>query len=173
VNSIKASGALSDRWRGLGIFAVAQLTQLPDQHVYVLPDPICGMPGGSSTPKIDLRTRFRVPRTESPYQDLSPRRLASILLGLLEKAAPHTRERDSRGNQEAPRGQRQSRCVDGAACPVAEALAIFWGIVRNSAKLLRVVIAKKMGTPTELDTVIHCTSFKEGPLHEKENPDRE
>ena len=60
-----SSGALSDRRRWLGIFAVAQLTQLPDQHVHVLPDPICGMPGGSSTPKMDLRTGLRVPRTRS------------------------------------------------------------------------------------------------------------
>jgi len=27
-----SSGALSDRWRGLGIFAVAQLTRLPDNR---------------------------------------------------------------------------------------------------------------------------------------------
>jgi hypothetical protein len=63
-----SSGALSDRRRWLGIFAVAQLTELPDQHAHVLPDPIRGMPGGSSTPKIDLITGFRVPRTKSPLR---------------------------------------------------------------------------------------------------------
>ena len=39
--------------------------------------------------------------------------------------------------------------------PVAEALAILSGNVRNSANLLRVVVAMKMGIPTEADTTIH------------------
>jgi hypothetical protein len=39
--------------------------------------------------------------------------------------------------------------------PVAEALAILSGNVRNSANLLRVVVAMKMGIPTEADTTIN------------------
>jgi hypothetical protein len=39
--------------------------------------------------------------------------------------------------------------------PVAEALAILSGNVHNTANLLKVVVAMKMGVPAELDTVIH------------------
>ena len=39
--------------------------------------------------------------------------------------------------------------------PVAEALAILSRNVRNSADLLRVVVALKMGIPTEVDTTIN------------------
>ena len=39
--------------------------------------------------------------------------------------------------------------------PVAEALAILSGNVHNTANLLKMVVAMKMGLPAELDTVIH------------------
>jgi hypothetical protein len=45
-----SSGAFSARRRGLGIFAVAPLTRLPNKHVHVLFDPVCGMAGGRSAP---------------------------------------------------------------------------------------------------------------------------
>jgi hypothetical protein len=34
----------------MGIFAVAELARLPNKHVHVLFDPICGIPGAISTP---------------------------------------------------------------------------------------------------------------------------
>ena len=39
--------------------------------------------------------------------------------------------------------------------PVAEALAILSGNVHNTADLLKVMVAMKMGIPTELDTAIN------------------
>jgi hypothetical protein len=78
-NSIdRSSGSFSPRWRGMGIFAVAQLGQLPDRHAYVLGDPICGNPERRSTSKIDFRILFRAPRTKSSlprhiFQNLIPR----------------------------------------------------------------------------------------------------
>jgi hypothetical protein len=45
-----SAGAFSARRRWLGIFAVAALTRLPNKHVHVLFDPICGMPEGRSAP---------------------------------------------------------------------------------------------------------------------------
>ena len=45
-----SSGTISDRWWRLGIFAVAQLTQLLDEHVQMLHDPVCGIAEGKSTP---------------------------------------------------------------------------------------------------------------------------
>jgi hypothetical protein len=39
--------------------------------------------------------------------------------------------------------------------PVAQALAIISGNVHNTANLLKVMVATKMGIPAELDTVIH------------------
>jgi hypothetical protein len=39
-----SAGAFSSRRRGLGIFAVAALTGLPDKHARVLLDPFYGMP---------------------------------------------------------------------------------------------------------------------------------
>ena len=39
--------------------------------------------------------------------------------------------------------------------PVAEALAILSGNIHNTASLLKVVVAMKMGVPDELDYVIH------------------
>jgi hypothetical protein len=45
-----SSGAFSARWWRLGIFAVAQLTLLPNKHLQVLIDPVCGLPGEKSTP---------------------------------------------------------------------------------------------------------------------------
>ncbi len=50
-NSDCPAGAFSARRRGLGIFAVApELTRLPNQHVHVLFDPLCGVPGAVSAP---------------------------------------------------------------------------------------------------------------------------
>src|ERR1035438_5772931 len=66
VNSIDCSrGTFSDRWRGLGIFAVAQLTRLPDKQVQTPLDPICGIAEGRSTPKIDRGYLSQVPRKRS------------------------------------------------------------------------------------------------------------
>jgi hypothetical protein len=39
-NLVCSSGAFSARWRGLGIFAVAQLTLFPNKHMHMLFDPI-------------------------------------------------------------------------------------------------------------------------------------
>jgi hypothetical protein len=50
-NSLDCSAsAFSDRGRGLGIFAVAALTLLPNMLVPVLFDPNCGTLGGRSAP---------------------------------------------------------------------------------------------------------------------------
>jgi hypothetical protein len=43
-------GAFSTRGRGLGIFALAALTRLPDKYPHALPDLVCGMPDGRSAP---------------------------------------------------------------------------------------------------------------------------
>jgi hypothetical protein len=47
------TGAFSARRRGLGIFALAALTRLPNRRVHVLFDPICGCLEGDR-----LRTRY-------------------------------------------------------------------------------------------------------------------
>jgi hypothetical protein len=39
--------------------------------------------------------------------------------------------------------------------PIEEALKVLSGNVHNTANLLKVVVAMKMGIPAELDTVIH------------------
>jgi pyruvate-formate lyase-activating enzyme len=39
--------------------------------------------------------------------------------------------------------------------PVEEALTVISGNVHDTANLLKVVVAMKMGLPAELDTVIH------------------
>jgi hypothetical protein len=39
--------------------------------------------------------------------------------------------------------------------PIEEALTVLSGNVHNTANLLKVVVAMKMGLPAELDTVIH------------------
>jgi hypothetical protein len=43
----------------------------------------------------------------------------------------------------------------GQHAPVAEALAILSGNVHDTAHLLQVVVAMKMGLPGDSDTVIH------------------
>jgi len=43
-------GAFSARRRGLGIFAVAEVTQLPVNHLHLPFDRMCGMAGGTSVP---------------------------------------------------------------------------------------------------------------------------
>ena len=49
VNNLDCStGAFSARRRGLGIFALAALTWMPDKHVHAPFDPICGLPEGRS-----------------------------------------------------------------------------------------------------------------------------
>jgi hypothetical protein len=51
VNTIDCStGSFSDRWRRLGLFAVAQLTRIPDEHLQTPLDPMCGIAVGRSTP---------------------------------------------------------------------------------------------------------------------------
>jgi len=45
-----SAGAFFARRRGLGIFAVAALTRIPNQRAHVLFDPVCGLPGGRSAP---------------------------------------------------------------------------------------------------------------------------
>jgi hypothetical protein len=60
-----SSGAFSARRRGLGLFAVAAVTRLPDKHVRILLDPICWIAEGGSTPKIDRRDISQFPRTKS------------------------------------------------------------------------------------------------------------
>jgi hypothetical protein len=45
-----SSGAFSARRRGMGIFAVAALTRLPNKHAHVLFAPICGKHEGRSAP---------------------------------------------------------------------------------------------------------------------------
>jgi hypothetical protein len=75
VNDIdRSSGSFAARWRGLGIFAVAQLTRLPDKHVQTLLDPICGIAEGISTPKIDRVYLSQVPQTKSAYNDVSSKK---------------------------------------------------------------------------------------------------
>jgi hypothetical protein len=69
-----STGPFSSRRRGLGIFAVAALTRLPDKHVQTLLDPICGIAEGISTPKIDRVYLSQVPQTKSAYNDVSSKK---------------------------------------------------------------------------------------------------
>jgi biotin synthase-like enzyme len=39
--------------------------------------------------------------------------------------------------------------------PIEEALTVILGNVHNTANLLKVAVALKIGTPAELDTIIH------------------
>src|ERR1035438_10279769 len=75
VNNIDcSSGTFSARGRGLGIYAVAPLTRLPDKLEHVLFDPICGIAEGRSAPKIDRGYLSQVPRTKSTYKDVSSKK---------------------------------------------------------------------------------------------------
>jgi hypothetical protein len=51
VNNINCSGgSISARWRGLGLFTVAAVTQLQVEHAHSLLCPICGTPAGRPDP---------------------------------------------------------------------------------------------------------------------------
>ena len=65
---------------GLGVQQLwNRCSTLPEKHMNVLLDSVCGIPGESSNPKIDLRTLFPVSRTKSTHGDLSLIRLEPFL----------------------------------------------------------------------------------------------
>jgi hypothetical protein len=81
-----STGAVSDRWRGLGIFAVAQLTRPPDKHIQTLLDPICGLAEKRSTPKIDRGYSLRLRKLGQPTKDVSSKKTKVYLYLALQES---------------------------------------------------------------------------------------
>ena len=84
-----------------------------------------------------------------------PRRLRFIFFRLFKKAVPMPANEIL---QEAKKLHKLGDSLNVLAeqnAPVAEALAILSGNLHDTANLLKVVVAMKMGVPAELDTVIH------------------